>query len=285
MKNIVKLFSVMFVAGAMMLVSCEPEPEPGPEGPVTPKYTITVTANDAAYGTVTGGGEYDSAATATLTATPNEGYKFVNWNDGNESNPRIITVTANATYTANFAEIAGVNVTFGDNSWTAQYTNALYYPNAVMVAASQTTNPQQNPIINLTQIWSSGNNASTGTLNGNSSIDVNTGNVSINYPLIWYYETPGNTINLTYSDSSSVKAGDWWSKDITLNITTLDADNMTLSLVANATMGRAYDLVDGSAANWNTISTRSLTLNVINQSMTQGTKGFLQAHRTAKIAR
>ena len=282
MKNIVKLFSVMFVAGAMMFASCEPEP--GPDGPTTPKYTITVTANNDAYGTVTGGGVYDSAATATLTATPNEGYKFVNWNDGNESNPRIITVNADASYTANFTEIAGVNVTFGDNSWTAQYTNALYYSNAIMVAASQTTNPQQNPIINLTQIWPTGSSASTGTLNGNSNIDP-TGSVSVNYPLLWYYETPGNVIPLSYSDGSTVDAADWWSKDITVNITTLDADNMNLSLVANATMGRAYDLLDGSAIDWNSIATRNLTLNVINQSMTSGAKSFLQAHRTAKIAR
>ena len=282
MKNTVKFFSMMLAAGAMMLASCEPEPEPGP---TTPQYTITVNANNDAYGTVTGGGVYDSAATATLTATANEGYRFVNWSDGNESNPRLVTVTANATYTANFTEIAGVNVTFGDNNWTAQYTNALYYSNAIMVAASQTTNPQQTPIINLTQVWPSGTSASTGTLNGNSNIDVNSGSVSVNYPLIWYYETPGNVIPLTYSDGSSVDAADWWSKDVTVNITTLDADNMNLSLVANATMGRAYDLVEGTATDWNSIATRNLTLNVINQSMTTGTKGFLQAHRTAKIAR
>ena len=283
MKNTVKILSMMLAAGAMMLASCTDEPVT-PE-PTTPQYTITVTANNDAYGTVTGGGVYDSAATATLTATPNEGYKFVNWSDGNENNPRLITVTANATYTANFAEIAGVNVTFGDNSWTAQYTNALYYSNAIMVAASQTTNPQQNPIINLTQIWPTGSSASTGTLNGNSNIDVTEGSVSINYPLLWYYETPGNVIELTYSDGSRVNAADWWSKDITVNITALDADNMNLSLVANATMGRAYDLVEGTASDWNSIATRNLTLNVINQSMTTGTKGFLQAHRTAKIAR
>ena len=135
MKNTVKIISMMLAAGAMMLASCTDEPVT-PE-PTTPQYTITVTANNDAYGTVTGGGVYDSAATATLTATPNEGYKFVNWDDGNTQNPRIVTVTSNASYIANFAEIAGVNVTFGDASWTAGFVNGQLASNAIMIAAAQ----------------------------------------------------------------------------------------------------------------------------------------------------
>lgn len=66
----------------------------------TPKtYTITASGTN---GTVTGGGTYNYNSTTTLTATPNEGYKFVKWSDGNTSNPRTVTVTANATYTAVF---------------------------------------------------------------------------------------------------------------------------------------------------------------------------------------
>ena len=79
MKNTFKFFSLMMVAGALLFASCTKEPEK----PVTPKYTINVTANDNTMGTVTGGGVYDSASTITITATPNEGYVFVNWNDGN----------------------------------------------------------------------------------------------------------------------------------------------------------------------------------------------------------
>ena len=68
------------------------------------QYTITVASNNTAWGTVTGGGTYNSGATATLTATANSGYHFVQWQDGNTQNPRTITVTANATYTATFAQ-------------------------------------------------------------------------------------------------------------------------------------------------------------------------------------
>ena len=65
-------------------------------------YTITATSSSNTMGSVSGGGEYTYGATATLYATPNSGYHFVQWQDGNTDNPRIVTVTANATYTATF---------------------------------------------------------------------------------------------------------------------------------------------------------------------------------------
>jgi len=65
-------------------------------------YTITATGNNPAWGTVSGGGSYGDGATATLTAMPNAGYHFVRWQDGNTQNPRTITVTGDATYTAYF---------------------------------------------------------------------------------------------------------------------------------------------------------------------------------------
>ncbi|MBP3763154.1 MAG: S8 family serine peptidase [Bacteroidales bacterium] len=66
------------------------------------QYTLTVTSADPAMGTVLGGGTYVEGATVTLTANPNSGYRFVRWNDNNTANPRSVTVTANATYTAYF---------------------------------------------------------------------------------------------------------------------------------------------------------------------------------------
>ena len=67
--------------------------------------TFTLTVNAGTGGTVTGGGTYNNQATATLTATPNSGYKFVKWSDGNTSATRTITVTGNATYTAYFEPV------------------------------------------------------------------------------------------------------------------------------------------------------------------------------------
>ena len=72
-------------------------------------FVITANSNNPAWGTVTGGGTYEDGETATLTATPAQGYCFVQWNDGNTSNPRTVTVTGNATYTATFEPCSGIN--------------------------------------------------------------------------------------------------------------------------------------------------------------------------------
>jgi hypothetical protein len=44
-------------------------------------YTITASANPISGGTITGTGTYVLGLTCTLTATANEGYKFVNWTE------------------------------------------------------------------------------------------------------------------------------------------------------------------------------------------------------------
>jgi len=78
-------------------------------------YVITVNANPPAGGTVTGGGAYHYGDTPTLTATPNTNYDFQGWDDGVIDNPRTITVTGNATYTAIFSEQGAVYYTITTN--------------------------------------------------------------------------------------------------------------------------------------------------------------------------
>ena len=95
------------------------------------QYTITANASPAAGGTVTGGGSYPYGASVTLTATPNSGYSFLQWSDGNTSNPRTVTVTGNATYTALFMSEGGetftLTVTSGD-PLLGQVTGSGVYP-------------------------------------------------------------------------------------------------------------------------------------------------------------
>ena len=73
-----------------------------------PEYTITVNVNDPTMGSVQGGGTYAEGTQVTLTAVPNQGYEFVQWQDGNAVNPRTITVTGDATYTATFRSSVGI---------------------------------------------------------------------------------------------------------------------------------------------------------------------------------
>jgi hypothetical protein len=65
-------------------------------------YTITAVAADTTMGVVIGSGTYAAGSTIQLIANPNPGYDFLEWQDGNTSNPRSITVTGDMTYTAFF---------------------------------------------------------------------------------------------------------------------------------------------------------------------------------------
>ena len=108
MKKVLSVLCMALLAGGMIFTSC------------TKNFTITVESNPANAGTVTGGGTFADQATTVLTATPNAGYQFVKWQDGNTSNPRTITVTKDETYTAVFEAIpAGVYVEFGPDQWKA----------------------------------------------------------------------------------------------------------------------------------------------------------------------
>lgn len=54
--------------------------------------TYTVSVRSTAGGTVSGGGVFEKGQTATLTATPGDGYRFLNWVDGD------IEISTNETY-------------------------------------------------------------------------------------------------------------------------------------------------------------------------------------------
>ncbi len=79
-------------------------------------YEVTAVANPTAGGTITGAGTYDHGTTATLTATANDGYTFVNWTEnGTEVSTSVtysFTVTEAKTLVANFSlnsyEVAAV---------------------------------------------------------------------------------------------------------------------------------------------------------------------------------
>jgi hypothetical protein len=68
-------------------------------------YTVTAMSVDDGMGTVTGGGNYREGDTATLTATANEGFYFVGWNDGDTLPVRQITVTSDTMFLAYFMSL------------------------------------------------------------------------------------------------------------------------------------------------------------------------------------
>lgn len=81
-------------------------------------YTVTVSANSAEGGTVTGGGTYPENASVTVTATANSGYKFVKWTeDGSQVSTDAsytFSATVNRNLTAEF--IKTYTVIFNSNN-------------------------------------------------------------------------------------------------------------------------------------------------------------------------
>ena len=67
-----------------------------------PKSVLTTTT--PTHGSITGSGEYDPGATATLTATPNPGYRFAGWTGAasGTTNPLTITMDADKSVGATF---------------------------------------------------------------------------------------------------------------------------------------------------------------------------------------
>ena len=75
-------------------------------------YTISVSADPVAGGTVTGGGTYQSGQSCTLTATPATGYDFVTWTKNGQQ------VSTNASYTFTVTESAAYVAHFQLQSFT-----------------------------------------------------------------------------------------------------------------------------------------------------------------------
>ena len=81
--------------------------------PVSPLvFQVTVEVDDEKHGTVTGGGWFEDGTSVSLTATTNEGYKFVRWSDGSTDETRTLTVDDDYSFTAIFADKDQFIVTF-----------------------------------------------------------------------------------------------------------------------------------------------------------------------------
>jgi hypothetical protein len=73
-----------------------------------PKGNISVKSNDNAMGRVSIQANTCTNDTAIISATPNTGYRFVEWNDGDTNNPRSITVTQDTNFMAIFGRYVSI---------------------------------------------------------------------------------------------------------------------------------------------------------------------------------
>lgn len=74
-------------------------------------YVVNVNSNNTLMGSATGGGIFSYGQQATIEATALPHYRFVQWSDGNNSNPRMVTVTSDTTFTAMFEQMPQYTIT------------------------------------------------------------------------------------------------------------------------------------------------------------------------------
>jgi hypothetical protein len=76
--------------------------------------TRTLTVSSTEGGSVTGTGDYQIGTEVTITATPDEGYEFTGWSDGETSLSRVVTINSDTTLSASF-EILTFQLTIVDS--------------------------------------------------------------------------------------------------------------------------------------------------------------------------
>ena len=123
-------------------------------------YTLATSVNGGtAYGSVAGGGNHLYLDTVSITATPNYGYHFTSWNDGDTNNPRQVRVISDTTFTAVFDRNTyslACNVNVDNRGRVSGAGNYLYRDNVSITATS-------NYGYHFTQ-WSDGNTQNPRTI-------------------------------------------------------------------------------------------------------------------------
>ena len=241
---------------------------------------VTTTANPAEGGTLTGAGVYNNDDDVTLTAIPNDGYKFVNWTKGGEQVSADATYAFKAagdveyvanfelkTYTVKFLNYDGevlqsTTVNHGETPVysgktperpaDAQYTYTFSgWDNAIAAATGdQTYKAQFNTTVNQYTITV---NAENGTVTGAGTYDygtnvtltatANDGYEFVNWTKAGEEVSTEATYSLTVTENVDLVA------NFALSVTTIDValPNMVKSQVPR--IGRGYTSLDDAIGN------------------------------------
>ena len=198
-------------------------------------FTISANSSNVEMGTVEGAGEYKENASATLTATPVEGYHFVKWSDETTVNPYTFTVTAEVSLTATFAPNQ-YTITFDSKGGTPVADLTTDYKAAITAPAAPTREgytfagwepafPETMPLNGaaLTAKWT----AITYTL----TYDLAGGSVATANPASYTIES--NAITLTNPTREGYTFAGWTG-------TGLDGATMTVTIAKGSTGNRSY---------------------------------------------
>ncbi len=132
-------------------------------------YTISASANPIEGGSVNGTGEYNHGQTATLTATPNEGYAFVNWTD-----TLGVVLSTDTVYNFTVASSIELVANFELESTTSNPQNAIelkFYPNPATGQATLSipnVSSYKNPTLHIINLY--GQTVKTMPINGKQTL-------------------------------------------------------------------------------------------------------------------
>jgi uncharacterized repeat protein (TIGR02543 family) len=129
-----------------------------------PTYTLTLAVEPEGAGTVTGAGDYLEGAVVNITATANEGFRFVNWTDEDEEEVSDLASFAftmpaeDVTLTANFEEYVTFTVTFNVDMTNADFDpeeDVVYITGSMLEWAEPGTLPEDQTMTQVgeTMIW------------------------------------------------------------------------------------------------------------------------------------
>ena len=141
-------------------------------------YTISASVSPTGSGSVNGIGKYNSGLSIELNAIASAGYKFSKWSDGSTANPRMITVTGNASYTAQFEECVSsmLGDVVVDGMVNVVDMNALvnaYVANTQVTKTTDLDNDSQLSIADITSLISMVNTGSCNFItNGHQYVDL-----------------------------------------------------------------------------------------------------------------
>lgn len=123
---------LIFLITIVSFLSCSKD-STNQEGQVSEiKYSIEIIAGEG--GTVdNNGGSYSSGTQLSILATPNNGYRFKEWSNGQTDNPLTITVSGNLNITAVFEPFSVVSFIDLGGTKLLQIRNAVISGNSVTV--------------------------------------------------------------------------------------------------------------------------------------------------------
>ena len=89
---------------------------------------VVVTSNGEDFGQVSGGGVFETGDSTIISATPNYGYRFSSWDDGDTNNPRKVYVSHDTTFTAifNYIGIYSVTLRGSDSIFVKVYGDGIF---------------------------------------------------------------------------------------------------------------------------------------------------------------